>query len=223
WLGRESWDVSWEDAKTLDTPWCRRLVRDFVASEPSRRATAPLLPPSHPLVDRLRTRIEIKCDDLKRKTRPLSENKEFAQLCGEKPSAEQQELAHELFDQMRVLCKLIPCRGHLLGRLMEETIRLLALLDHPQCDSLAPWGDGPAALRQVTPFESNHDVGPVTELQVVRQETHSQLLRAATALGRAYQNILSGLGIALPSSASSETKRRKGASGHIKEQVEMCN
>ena len=97
WLGREKWDVSWEDSKTLDTAWCRctdeatprplrmqqhavspschipppphsairpssrcrKLTRAFVAAEPVRRAVAPLLPPSHPLVDRIRTRIEV--------------------------------------------------------------------------------------------------------------------------------------------------------------------
>ncbi|KAL1503018.1 hypothetical protein AB1Y20_011087 [Prymnesium parvum] len=171
WLGREAWDVSWEDAKTLDTPWCRRLVRAFVASEPLRRATAPLLPPSHPLVDRLRTRIEIKgARGLGGRTTPV--------CVREKPTVKEQERALELFEQLETVCKRLPCKGHLLQKLSEEAMRLLPLLRHPQCEVLAPWGDGPEALREATA---------------------TQLERAACALTAARKRIVSSLG---PSAAA---------------------
>ena len=32
WLGKPSWDVSWEDAATLDTPWSRKLIVAFLQS-----------------------------------------------------------------------------------------------------------------------------------------------------------------------------------------------
>jgi len=52
WLGKPSWDVSWEDAATLDTPWSRKLIVAFLQSG-SGAAPRPLLPPCHPLLDRL--------------------------------------------------------------------------------------------------------------------------------------------------------------------------
>lgn len=57
WLGKPRWDVSWEDAATLDTPWSRRLIAASISSETdgSRASGRPLLPPCHPLVDLLPT------------------------------------------------------------------------------------------------------------------------------------------------------------------------
>jgi len=73
WLGRPSSDVTWECAKTLDTAWSRKLIVSYVREGPAASAEAELapytaaqlaatepymapsllLPPCHPLVDRL--------------------------------------------------------------------------------------------------------------------------------------------------------------------------
>eukprot|EP00967_Tisochrysis_lutea_P075107 scaffold101119_cov31-Tisochrysis_lutea.AAC.2 len=53
WLGRPRWQVSWEDAATLDTPWCRRLIVASLRADVEHPNERPILPPCHPLIDRL--------------------------------------------------------------------------------------------------------------------------------------------------------------------------
>ena len=71
------------------------------------------------------------------------------------------------------MCKLLPVKGHLLSRLCGEALKLVPLLHHPQSDSLALWGDGPAPLRHAT---------------------HTQLQRAAAALLSCHDTIIASLG-----------------------------
>ena len=51
WFGRDSSEVSWEDATTLDTAWSRKQIAAFVVAQ-EHAAAGLLLPPCHPLIDR---------------------------------------------------------------------------------------------------------------------------------------------------------------------------
>eukprot|EP00966_Prymnesium_polylepis_P240755 5567567-Prymnesium_polylepis.1 len=57
WMGRPTWEVSWEDGKTLDTAWSRKVIGSYLESLPARRGL-PLLPPCHTLVDTRRALID---------------------------------------------------------------------------------------------------------------------------------------------------------------------
>ena len=99
---------------------CRKLTRAFVAAEPERRAVASLLPPSHPLVDRIRTRIEVCPPKIASSSEDASQlpaglrgalamntavERDFLKACSE-PSAKEQEEAHELLEQLQAIAAL---------------------------------------------------------------------------------------------------------------------
>ena len=44
WMGRPTWDVSWEEAKTLDTAWSRKLIRSYLGESLPARRQLSLLP-----------------------------------------------------------------------------------------------------------------------------------------------------------------------------------
>ena len=52
WVGRQLWEVSWETAKELDTPWSRKLIKGYMETERRAEGEPSILPPSHALIDR---------------------------------------------------------------------------------------------------------------------------------------------------------------------------
>ena len=123
WMSRPAWDVSWEDGATLDTPWCRKLIRAFVDAEPSRRHLAPMLPPCHPLVDRLRA---AKAANDKNKT------------ATQHPSTATIASTSRLLALLRPLCEGVD-DSYALSNVARETGRLARLHAHPRSTELAPW------------------------------------------------------------------------------------
>ena len=107
WVGRQLWEVSWETAKELDTPWSRKLIKGYMETERRGEGEPTLLPPSHALIDR-QARVK-ELDALERAVVP-------AEL--DRPALEQ------LLAEVHALCARCGAEGeheqHLLAPLVRE-------------------------------------------------------------------------------------------------------
>ena len=174
WFGRDSSEVSWEDATTLDTAWSRKQIAAFVVAQ-EHAAAGLLLPPCHPLIDR---KLEKKEEE--ESPAPPSAQKggtpstkaatpapasAGAAAAASSPSASAASLAD-------VVAKLAAsgdgnAAGGVLAALGKEASRLLSLRAHPMYGALS-------------------DAPPSAADAPAVQAAKQQLARAAEAAGAAH-------------------------------------
>ena len=206
WIGRSTHEVSWENADALDTPWCRKLITAYMESEKARgRQGMSLLPPSHPLVDRLQ-RAKVMPTDASGAggTVRASGGGAKGSLLAPAPA----ELARML-DQVATLCQgcgAVEGGRHALGLLARETGELLQLHAHcaalEQCDEDTRAGAKASVSAATDALRSSHEaleaaLGPAMEAakaQAIQAQARAQAQldaqRLATHKGTSYQGFL---------------------------------
>jgi len=206
WIGRSTHEVSWENADALDTPWCRKLITAYMVSEKARgRQGMSLLPPSHPLVDRLQ-RAKVMPTDASGAggTVRASGGGAKGSLLAPAPA----ELARML-DQVATLCQgcgAVEGGRHALGLLARETGELLQLHAHcaalEQCDEDTRAGAKASVSAATDALRGSHEVLEkalrptiaAAKAQAIQAQARAQAQldaqRLATHKGTSYQGFL---------------------------------